>query len=104
MDAWWPYCEEHAYGRVVLADGIYRTHELAPEMVGAEAAPPTADRTTTSRDVIRAAIDGYFHDGKLRWMEAEDLAERIDRALFGDGSHEESAATWRANAAEEYRR
>jgi hypothetical protein len=43
VDAWWPYCEEHTYGRVLLADGIYYADEPEPEvlaaLVGDEAAP-----------------------------------------------------------------
>ena len=62
----------------------------------------------TTRDRIRAAILEAVADGAttapLLVEEADNLAEHIERALFGDGSHEGSAAHWRANAAEEKRK
>lgn len=33
FDAWWAYCEPHAYGRVLLSDGIYLADEPGFEVV-----------------------------------------------------------------------
>ena len=61
-----------------------------------------------TRDRIRAAILEAVADGAttapLLVEEADNLAEHVERALFGDGSPEEYAAHWRANAAEEKRK
>lgn len=65
-----------------------------------------ADETRTSRDTIRAVIEEWNAVELTGCVGAlwDRLAERIDRALFGDGSHEQSAAHWRANAASEKRK
>jgi hypothetical protein len=52
-----------------------------------------ADETRTSRDVIRAAAEAYFREGHGEWLaNLDDLAERIDRALFESEDQERFAA------------